>query len=64
MNNTDTETLNFCPVPEVRTQFDSVKGVTAGIEVLLPELQSQLNALYWINPSPLHQNNDASSLRG
>ena len=51
MNNTDTETLNFCPVPEVRTQFDSVKGVTAGIEVLLPELQSQLNALYWINPS-------------
>jgi len=42
---------DFCPVPEVRTQFDSVKGVTAGIEVLLPELQSQLNALYWINPS-------------
>ena len=42
---------DFCPLPEIRSQFESVKGVTAGIESILPELQSQLEKLCWINPS-------------
>ena len=42
---------DFCPVPEIRAQFDTVKGVTAGVEAMLPELQSQLKKLCWINPS-------------
>ena len=42
---------DFCPFPEIRSQFESVKGVTAGIETMLPELQSQLKRLCWINPS-------------
>ena len=42
---------DFCPLPEIRSQFASVKGVTAGIELILPELQSQFERLCWINPS-------------
>ena len=42
---------DFCPVVEVRSKVESVKGVTAGIESILPELQSQFERLYWINPS-------------
>ncbi len=42
---------DFCPLPEIRSQFETVKGVTAGIELILPELQSQLRNLCWINPS-------------
>lgn len=42
---------DFCPFPEIRSQFESVKGVTAGIESILPELQPQLEKLCWIDPS-------------
>jgi len=42
---------DFCPLPEIREQFESVKGVTTGIESILPELQLQLKSLRWINPS-------------
>jgi predicted O-methyltransferase YrrM len=42
---------DFCPLPHIRSQFDSVRGVTAGIEGLLPELAGQLARLHWINPS-------------
>ena len=42
---------DFCPLGNVRSQFESVKGVTAGIEQILPELQVQLEKLYWIKPS-------------
>ena len=42
---------DFCPLPEIRSQFETVKGVTAGIELMLPELESQLKKLSWINPS-------------
>jgi predicted O-methyltransferase YrrM len=42
---------DFCPLPEIRSQFDSAKGVTSGIESILPELQSQAKNLCWINPS-------------
>jgi predicted O-methyltransferase YrrM len=42
---------DFCPAPEIRSQFETVKGVTAGVEAMLPELQSQLKKLCWINPS-------------
>ena len=42
---------DFCPLPEIRSQFASVTGVTAGIELMLPELLSQLARLCWINPS-------------
>jgi predicted O-methyltransferase YrrM len=42
---------DFCPFPEVRSQFETVKGVTAGIESMLPELDFQLKKLCWINPS-------------
>jgi predicted O-methyltransferase YrrM len=42
---------DFCPHPEIRSQFETVKGVTAGIELILPELRPQLNILCWIDPS-------------
>jgi predicted O-methyltransferase YrrM len=42
---------DFCPLPEIRSQFESVKGVTEGVERLLPELQTILDHLHWINPS-------------
>jgi predicted O-methyltransferase YrrM len=42
---------DFCPVPEIRSQFETVKGVTEGIKSILPELQSPLKKLCWINPS-------------
>ncbi len=42
---------DFCPVTEIRERFESVRGVTAGIESLLPELQPQLSELFWIDPS-------------
>lgn len=42
---------DFCPVPEIRSQFESVKGVTAGVESILSELQPQVERLCWINPS-------------
>lgn len=42
---------DFCPLPEIRSQFESVRGVTQAVEQLLPELQIQLDPLCWINPS-------------
>jgi predicted O-methyltransferase YrrM len=42
---------DFCPFPEIRSRFETVKGVTAGIELILPELEAQLLKLCWINPS-------------
>lgn len=42
---------DFCPQPEIRKRFESVHGVTAGIDMLLPELRPQLRHLAWINPS-------------
>jgi predicted O-methyltransferase YrrM len=42
---------DFCPYPEVLSRFETVKGVTAGIELILPELSSQLKRLCWIDPS-------------
>lgn len=42
---------DFCPLPEIRSQFGSVKGVTEWVERLLPELQEQLEHCCWINPS-------------
>jgi hypothetical protein len=42
---------DFCPLPEIRSQFESVKGVTLGLEPLFPELGIQLERLFWINPS-------------
>ncbi len=42
---------DFCPLPEIRSQFGSAKGVTAGIEQILPELEDQLQTLAWIKPS-------------
>jgi predicted O-methyltransferase YrrM len=42
---------DFCPHPEIRSQFESVNGVTAGIGSILPELRGQLRRLCWINPS-------------
>lgn len=42
---------DFCPVAAIRSRFDSVRDVTAGIESLLPELQPQMSELFWINPS-------------
>jgi predicted O-methyltransferase YrrM len=42
---------DFCPLPEIRARFDSVKGVTAAIDTLRSELNSQLQTLVWIDPS-------------
>jgi hypothetical protein len=42
---------DFCPFPEIRSQFETVNGVTVGIESILPELRSQLKKLCWLNPS-------------
>jgi predicted O-methyltransferase YrrM len=42
---------DFCPLPEIRAQVETVKGVTAGVESILPELQGQLTKLCWIDPS-------------
>ena len=42
---------DFCPPIEIRSQFESVKGVTAGVESILSELEAQLERLCWINPS-------------
>lgn len=42
---------DFCPLPEIRSQFESVRGVTEAIEQLLPELQTQFDPFCWINPS-------------
>ena len=42
---------DFCPLPEIRSQAESIKGVTKGIEILLPELRAQLKKIRWINPS-------------
>jgi predicted O-methyltransferase YrrM len=42
---------DFCPLPEIRSQFESVRGVTEAIEELLPELQTQFDPFCWINPS-------------
>ena len=40
-----------CLMPEIRSPFETVKGVTKGIESMLPGLQAQLKKLCWINPS-------------
>lgn len=42
---------DFCPQPEIRDCFASVKGVTAAIDTLRAELNSQLQTLVWIDPS-------------
>lgn len=42
---------DFCPVPGIRAQFASVKGVAEAIEMILPELGPQLTRLCWIDPS-------------
>ena len=42
---------DFCPYQNIRSQFDSVKGVTAGIDKILPEVQPQLDRMCWIDPS-------------
>jgi hypothetical protein len=42
---------DFCPLPDIREKFDSVRGVVAGIEQILPELEDQLQTLVWIEPS-------------
>lgn len=42
---------DFCPVPEIRTRFESVQGVTSGISSLLPELHTAMQDLFWIDPS-------------
>jgi len=42
---------DFCPHPEIRSQFESVKGVTLAIESILCELQPRFSRLCWINPS-------------
>jgi predicted O-methyltransferase YrrM len=42
---------DFCPHPEIRSRFETVEGVTAAIELILPELRSQLKELRWIDPS-------------
>jgi hypothetical protein len=42
---------DFCPLPGAAQQFESIGGVTAAIESMLPEIIPQLSALHWINPS-------------
>ncbi len=42
---------DYCPHREIRERFESVQGVTAGIQTLLPELATQLKTLVWIDPS-------------
>jgi predicted O-methyltransferase YrrM len=42
---------DFCPLPEIRSQFESVQGVTEGLRTLLPEMNHQMDSLNWINPS-------------
>ena len=42
---------DFCPLPEIRSEFETVRGVTAGVQSMLAELQAQLKTLCWINPS-------------
>lgn len=42
---------DFCPLPSIRSQFSSVTGVTAAIELILAKLHLQMAKLHWINPS-------------
>lgn len=42
---------DFCPIPEVRSEVQSIKGVTDGIELLWPRLKVELKKIRWINPS-------------
>ncbi len=42
---------DFCPLQNIRSQIESVKGVTAGIEQIVSELQMHLEKICWINPS-------------
>jgi predicted O-methyltransferase YrrM len=42
---------DFCPLPEIRSQFESIQGVTQGLQALLPEMHHQMARLSWINPS-------------
>jgi len=42
---------DFCPLPEVQSESESVRSVSSGIEAILPELQDQLAKLCWIDPS-------------
>ena len=42
---------DFCPLPEIRSEVESIKGVTEGIELLWPRLQVELKKIRWINPS-------------
>jgi hypothetical protein len=42
---------DFCPSPEVRAQCESVKGVTAAIESMAPELGLLTKTMCWIKPS-------------
>ncbi len=42
---------DFCPLEEVRTQSESVKGVTEGLEQILPKMLDSFEWIFWINPS-------------
>jgi predicted O-methyltransferase YrrM len=42
---------DFCPLAEIRSQFESVQGVTQALQTLLPEMHHQMDRLSWINPS-------------
>lgn len=42
---------DFCSLKNIRSQFESMKGVTAGIEQIVGKLQEHLERLSWINPS-------------
>jgi predicted O-methyltransferase YrrM len=42
---------DYCPLPEIRSEYESIKAVTEGIELLLPRLQVELKNFRWINPS-------------
>ena len=41
----------ICRYPDFRSRFETVNGVTAGIESMLAELRAQLKRLCWIDPS-------------
>lgn len=42
---------DYCPVPDIGAKFESVRGVTGGIEQLMPELSESMKSLVWIDPS-------------
>jgi hypothetical protein len=42
---------DFCPLPEIRDNFESVKGVAEAIDLMLPMLKLELKTIAWIKPS-------------